>query len=266
MPASAPPPSTPPQPGVSTVVRVGSAVGAGVAAALACAVPAALRVANGAEPGVGRALLALGAAALVPMVAAVVVLRGARDGLRAFAGPGAALRGFGVALWLTTMLVGLSIFGSMLRATTHHHGLAGVTYAFGALALAVGDGLVCARIVAIARAMPERGRRVLVASLLAAAGIVLFAVGVRFVRAASKDAASYAAAGTVVDVLAFALAALFASRASFAGRRLLAIVGPPVAVVLAAMGMGALRDPAVHEAVVERAPAFAPAADGLSGK
>lgn len=248
------------------MLRVGATVGAGAAAAIVCVVPAALRVASQGEPGVAQALVALAACALVPMLASVVVLRGAQEGLRAFAGAGAGLRAFGVGLWLATLLVGLSIFGSVLRATTHHHALAGVTYAFGALLFAIADALVCARVLAIARAMPDRGRRALLLALTAAVGILLFAVGVRFVRAASHDAASFAAAGTVVDVLAFLLAAIFAARARQAWRRPLALVGPPVAVIVAVLGIVELRSAAVHDAVVDRAPAFSPAADVLGGR
>jgi hypothetical protein len=265
MPASGQPPPPTEERG-SAVLRVGAAVGAGVGAAIVSVIPAALRVASEGDPGVARALVALSACALVPMIASVVVLRGAREGLRAFAGPGAALRAYAVGLWLATLLVGLSIFGSLLRAATHHHALAGVTYAFGALAFAVADALVCARVMAIARAMPDRGRRILLLALAVAVGILLFAVGVRFVRAASRDAASYAAAGTVVDVLAFVLAAIFASRLRTTLRRPLALVGPPVAVIVAALGIVALRDPPVHDAVADRAPAFGPAADVLGGR
>jgi hypothetical protein len=248
------------------VLRVGAVVGAGAAAAVVCVVPAALRVSSEGEPGVGQALVALSACALVPMIASIVVLRGAREGLRAFAGPGAGLRAFGVGLWLATLLVGLSIFGSVLRATTHHHALAGVTFAFGALLFAVADALVCARVLAIARAMPDRGRRVLLLALAVSVAVLLFAVGVRFVRAASHDAASFAAAGTVVDVLAFVLAAFFAARVRQAWRRPLALVGPPVAVIVAIVGIVELRGAAVHDAVVDRAPAFSPAADVLGGR
>ncbi len=206
--AAGPPPTT--EERGATLLRVGATVGAGAAAAIVCVVPATLRVATDGEPGVAQALIALAACALVPMIASIVALRGAREGLRAFAGPGAGLRAFGVGLWLATLLVGLSIFGSLLRATTHHHALAGVTFAFGSLFFAIGDALVCARVLVIARGMPDRGRRVLLLALAASVGVLLFAVGVRFVRAASHDAASFAAAGTVVDVLAFVLAAIFA--------------------------------------------------------
>ncbi len=262
--AAGPPPPT--EERGATLLRVGATVGAGAAAAIVCVVPATLRVATDGEPGVAQALVALAACALVPMIASIVALRGAREGLRAFAGPGAGLRAFGVGLWLATLLVGLSIFGSLLRATTHHHALAGVTFAFGSLFFAIGDALVCARVLAIARGMPDRGRRVLLLALAASVAVLLFAVGVRFVRAASHDAASFAAAGTVVDVLAFVLAAIFAARARQAWRRPLALVGPPVAVIVAVIGIVELRDAAVHDAVVDRAPAFSPAADLLGGR
>jgi hypothetical protein len=271
--ASAPPPHEPTaaeRP--SSVVRVGTAVGAGTLAAVLASLPAAMRVAAAgvggaaaAAPSPGRALLALAAASLVPMVAAVAVARGATDGLRAFAGRGAGLRGFGVALFLATMFVALSVFGSMLRANTHHHGLAGVTFAFGALALAVGDAMVCARVVSIVKGLSPAARRIVVMSVLAGVAIVVFGVVVRFVKAASHDEASYAAAGTVVDVLAFLLVAVFASRPWLARRRALAWVGPPAAVVVLALGVGALRDPAVHDAVATKAPAFAPLVDVLGG-
>jgi choline-sulfatase len=264
---SAPPsPPEPPVERVSSVVRVGTAVGAGTLAALVASLPAAMRVGASGELGTARSLVALAAAALVPMIAAVAVARGASGGLRAYAGPGAGLRGFGLALFLSTMFVGLSVFGSVLRATTHHHGLAGVTFALGALFLAVGDALVCARVVSIVKALSPPVRRIVVPSILAGAAIVVFGVIVRFVKAASHDEASYAAAGTVVDVLAFLLAAIFASRPWLAGRRPLAWVGPPVAVVVLAFGIGVLRDAAVRDAVATKAPAFAPMVDMLAGK
>jgi hypothetical protein len=265
MSASASPP--PVEPSASLVVRFGTMLGLAAAAALACSVPAAVRVgpvAGGA--GLLHAWLGLAAAALGPMVVAVAVLRGAREGLRAFGGPGAGLRAFGAGLWLASMLVVLSVFGSVLRATTHQHALAGVTFAFGALAVAVGAGLVCARLVAILSARSPGARRALVALLGAVALLALAWVGLRFVRAVSHEAAPSAAAATVVDVLAFVLAALLASRRPLLARRVLAYVGPPVVVVVAALGIGALRGDALRDAVIDRAPAFAPAARLVTGR
>jgi len=245
-------------------MRFGTAVGLAAMAALTCALPAGMRVSSAAAAeSTPRVWFALAAAALGPMVAAIVVLRSAREGLRAFGGPGSALRAFGVALWLATLLAGLSVFGSVLQATTHHHALAGVTFAFGAVALAAGSGVACARITSILRDAPRGARRALGLALGVGACVALGWVGLGFVRAASGDRPSSAAAGTVVDVLAFALAALFGARRSLAARRPLALFGPPVAVVMLAVGASALRDPSLVEAIDERAPAFAPAASLL---
>lgn len=148
---SMPPPSPTEETGL-LVLRFGTAVGLAAAAAMACALPAALRVGPGlAQDGTGRVWTGLAAASLVPMVSAVVVLRGAREGLRAFGGPEAELRAYGVALWASSLLVALTLLGSVLRAATHQHALAGVTFAFGALGMAIGLALVCVRLVAILR-------------------------------------------------------------------------------------------------------------------
>jgi hypothetical protein len=213
-----------------------------------------------------RAWLALAAAALGPMVAAIVVLRGAGEGLRAFAGPGALLRVFGIGLWLGTLLLTLTWFGSLLRATTHHHALAGVTYAFGALALAVGLGLVAARIVVMLRDARPEVRVAAIGALSGAVAIAFAYMAARVGRAASHDSASSAAAASVIDVFAFALSALLASRRALGAPRILALVGPPLAVVVLAVGISALRDGGVGQAVADRAPAFAPAARLASGR
>jgi hypothetical protein len=170
-----------------------------------------------------------------------------------------------VGLWVASLLVGFTVFGSVLRAQTHQHALAGVTFAFGALAFAVASAVVCARFVVIARSASALGRRALVLALGGAAVLALAFVGTRFLRAASHDAASYGAAGTVVDVLAFALAAFFASHRSLRGHRAFAVIGPPVAVVVVALGVLTLRSaPLLRDAIGESAPAFAPVVELLS--
>jgi hypothetical protein len=256
----------------SFVLRFGTAVGLSVVASLASAFPAAVRVSsyvNGPDGAMGHVWLALAAVALVPMLPAVIVLRGARVGLRTFVGEGAELRGYGVGLWLGSLFVSLAMFGSVLRKTTHQHALAGVTFAAGAVVLALGTGLVCARVVTILRNASPRGR----AALATVLGLMLLSAvawtGLAFLRAVSRDPASVAASGTIVDTLAFLLAALFASRSPFraaaAPRRVLALIGPPIAVVVAALGSSALTDGSLRAAMDERAPAFAPALD-LVGK
>jgi hypothetical protein len=247
-------------------LRFGTAVGLAAAAAMAGALPAALRVGAGlGQDGTGRVWTGLAAASLVPMVGAVVVLRGAREGLRAFGGTGAELRAYGVALWASTLLVGLALLGGFLRATTHHHALAGVTFAFGAVGAAALLALVCVRVVAILRQASATVRGVVALALAMCVFAALGGIGMRFLHAASQEPASAPAAGMVVDVLAFSLAALFAARRSLAARRALAVVGPPVAVAIAALGFSALGDPSLRAAIDERAPAFAVVADRVPG-
>jgi hypothetical protein len=266
MPASAPPPR-PAEESASLVVRFGAALGVAAAGAVVCSAPATVRV-SAALAGVGglnaRVWLALSATALGPMAAAIVVLRGASEGLRGFAGPGAALRAFGIALWLVTLLAVLTWFGSLLRATTHHHALAGVTFACGALALGAALGLVCARIVVLVRGAPPAARGLAVGALGGVAFLALLWAAMRFTRSALNGTASSDAAATVVDVLAYAFTALLAARRTLA-LRALALVGPPVAVVIVAVGVTMLRDAGLRDAIAERAPAFAPAARLVSG-
>jgi hypothetical protein len=258
--------AAPPEDTGSLVLHFGTALGLAAAAALAAALPAALRVAAATgQDGTARAWAGLAAAALAPMVVMVVVLRGAREGLRAFGGPGAELRAYGVGLWAASLLVTLTFFGSVLRATTHQHALAGVTFALGALALAVGIALACVRVVAILRGASAGLRGGLAFALALVLFVALGVVGERFLQGASREPASGPAAGMVVDVLAFSLAALFAARRSLASRRALAVVGPPVAVAIAALGLSALRDPPLRAAIDERAPVFAPMVDEIPG-
>ncbi len=260
-------PSSPTEETGSLVLRFGTAVGLAAAAAMAGALPAALRIGAGlGQDATGRVWTGLAAASLVPMVCAVVILRGAREGLRAFGGPEAELRAYGVALWASSLFVALALLGSVLRATTHQHALAGVTFAFGAAGLAVGLALGCVRVVAILRGASAALRGALALALAMVVFAALGWIGMRFLSAASNEPASAPAAGMVVDVLAFSLAALFAARRSLASRRAVAVVGPPVAVAIAALGFSALGDPTLRTAIDDHAPAFAVVVDPLPGR
>jgi hypothetical protein len=266
MPVSAPAPSPVEDTG-SLVTRFGAVVGLAVAAAAASSVPAAVRVARsvpGMEGAVGHAWVALAAATLLPMLAAVMVLRAAREGLRAFGGPAAQLRIYGVLLWLAWLVVLLALFGSALRRTTHQHALAGVAYACGAVALALGLGVACARIVSVLAGARGEVRRTAGAALAVGTAGTVSWIGLAFLRAVASDPASVPASGMVLDLLAFMLAAFLASRrsvAAFAVRRTLALVGPPIAVALVALGLAALQDAALVAAMRDRAPAYAAALD-----
>jgi hypothetical protein len=257
MPESKPPAPARPQETTSLVTRFGGVVGLGTAAALVCALPAGLRIARVAPAeNLPEAWFALGASALVPMVLTVAVLQRARDGWRAFGGPGAATFVFGVAMWLGSLAVGLSVLGSLLRATTHHHALAGVTFAFGALVMALALAAVCSRLVGILRSVDGPSRRVLAAGLsaVAAAAFVWLALG--SASASARDTASAAHVSTVVDTLAFLLSAALAARRATGVRRIFALIGPPTAVVVLAAGIPLLRSASLREAIRAHAPSF----------
>jgi hypothetical protein len=254
--------------GGKVVLEVGGFLGRATGAVLVCTLPAMLRVSGaleGSAPAV-RAWAALATAGLVPMAAALVVLRRARRELHTLGGPGMRLLAFGVGLWLSLLLVSFSLLGGFLRATTHHHALAGVTFAFVALALAVGWGALCARLVAILRGAPSRIRRWGVVLFSAAALGAVAYISLGFVTAVEHDPASAKASATVIDVLAFAVVAFFAARLGERNRWSLALAGPPVAVFLVALGITALRDPPVREAIDDQASTFSGAADLFSGR
>src|SRR5262249_28059717 len=116
------------------VTRFGTVIGGGVLAAIASSLPAELRLGDGGSTF--RALqqwLALAALLTPTGIAAVAVLRRARVGLKIVAGERATLVAAGLLWWAVLELGILSAFGAVLRAKTHHHGLAGVTFAIFAL-------------------------------------------------------------------------------------------------------------------------------------
>ena len=256
MPAPSPASSPPPPPARSLFIRVGTLIGTAALASLALSIPAALRICA-AEPGGSglRTWLALAGVALVPTVGVVAVLRAARDGLRAFGGEGATARAIGFGSWLGITVVAITVYGALLRATTHHHALAGVTFALGALAIMLAIAVAVRRFLAIIHAQSPEKRAALLLGAAALLGCALLAALVPLSRAILP-----ATSALLLDLLALAIAAGFASRASFAGRRTLALIGPPLAATVFVFATSALNaSPPLSEAIRERAPLFATA-------
>jgi len=245
---------------ISPLTAFGTAVGAAFVASVLASGPAALRVSEALDGG-GGVWPALAAAELPAMLIAVYVLRRAREGLRAFRGPDANERALALAIGGTLLLIVLTAMGAVLRATTHHHALAGATFAAMALSVATVLVPVSARTAAIARGWLERGARV----RLALFGVLLLAfvggAAWRLARALpANEVLSPTGSAVVVDLVAFAVAAILASRPEVAGRRLLALFGPPAAAVVFALGVSSLiRSPSLDEAIADYAPVFAPA-------
>ncbi len=249
-------------------LRFGAIVGAGVLAAGFMALPAALRV--GAAAGSGGAIaawLALVACAIVPATLGVALLRGAREGLRAFAGPNAMLHLLGAATWLVCVFGAMTALGAALRATTHHHGLAGVTFALFALFASVAIGLVVRRVVVVAQRSSPRARALLVGLTALALAAVVMIAGVGLTRAAPASPLPASTGALFVDLLAYGIGVGFLSRAEFARRHLLAHLGLPLAGGLVTLGVLLLRSsPGLVAAVLEHAPAFAPLAEIVAAR
>jgi hypothetical protein len=240
--------------------RAGSLLGAATLAAVVASLPAAFRAAPAC--GFVSAWLAIAACALVPAVVAVAILRGARDGLHAFAGPGAGVAAAGVALWALLSFAALVAWGALLRATTHHHALAGVTFAMGAVALGLAIALAVRRLVAIAQAAGPRARAAYVGVVFGGL-VAAFAMGAVRLAASSRDPLLSAHdSALLVDALAFAIAAAFLSRGAFVRASWLARAGMPLALGTLLVGLAVLlQSPVVASSVREHAPLFAGVAE-----
>jgi hypothetical protein len=243
-------------PEVPWLVRAGSLAGAGTLAALLGAVPAATRVGPVAA-GMLAAWITLGACAIVPLVGVVAFARAAREGARIVAGEDAPLVTWAAATWAMTTFLALAAWGAFLRAMTHHHGLAGVTFALGGLALAVLLALIARRIMHMARAADPWGRAALVASVVAVLVCALFIVLVRVIRAGGTEVPPAA----IIDALAFTIAAGALSRQTFVRVTWLAVSGFPLALGVLGLGWALLtREPPLLDAIRAHAPLLAPMA------
>jgi len=240
--------------GTPIIVRIGSVVAAGVLAAIVSSLPGALRM--GDESSIGNALerwLVLTALATPVAVAGVAVIRRARVGLQLLLGERAPLFAMGVLWWSVIELALFGVFGAVLRKTTHHHALAGVTFA----AFAVISGAVVALLARRVMAILARGGTSLQRVALAIAGgavfIALLLVGVRTSRAVGLHTAS-----ALVDWLAFAVTVAIASARILTRARPLAIAGVPVAVLVIMVGFTTLRfDPSLRASLASTAPMHA---------
>jgi hypothetical protein len=253
MPTARPPPPQPESPPASLLARLGSLLGAGTLAAVLGSIPATARVAHDAG-GPLRAWVALSACALVPLVGAVAFARTAREGARAVAQDDAPLIPWAIATWAMTTFLALAAYGALLRATTHHHGLAGVTFALGGLAIGGALALVVRRIMHLARAADPFARSALVSIIIAVLVCTIFVVVVRVARAGAAEVPS----ASLVDAVAFVIAAGALSRQTFARITSLAVVGFPLALGVLGLGWELLsHDPGLLDAIRAHAPLFA---------
>jgi hypothetical protein len=244
---------SPPPPRAPFLTRFGATVCVAALAALLASAPGALRMGGTGEIDSTRAWLTLAGLAIAPMLVLVPIARLARDGLRGYFGPGALERVTAALVFACTWLWTLTVVGALLRAKTHHRALGGATFALIALATAIFLALTAQRLgVIVASVRTRRGALGVVIAALAV-GLSLVLLGLRIARAAPHLPPLDRA--TLVDGIAFALGLAFVARRSFDDRRVLARIGPPVAVCLIAVSMHALvTSPAAVEAMQRAAP------------
>jgi hypothetical protein len=147
-------------------------------------------------------------------------------------------------------LVFAAAFAALLRKHTHHHGLAGMTFAIGALVCGVFLALLVRRMMTkLAAVDPNIQRGALVVTALITFLVVLVA-GIR--TAPAEDL--HTAAG-IVDAVALAVACIIASARVFARQRPLALAGVPTAAIVLIVGLAALHGNApLREAFTKNAP------------
>jgi len=221
----------------STAKRLGTVVGGGVLTAIASSLPAELRIGDGGS--VVRAFeqwLAL-AALLTPLAILVVaVLRRGRIGLQLLAGPRAPLFAAAALWWAVLELGVLSVLGAILRANTHHHGLAGVTFSMLALASGVVVALLALRGVGMLARQPAQVHRLALGIVALTSLVVVALVGMRTARAEGMHTAA-----ALVDLLALLGSAAIASSRVMARWRPLAVGGLPTAAAILLLGYATVR-------------------------
>jgi len=187
------------------------------------------------------------------MILVVGFARSAREGARSIAGEEAPLVTWAIATWAIATFLALSSYGALLRATTHHHGLAGVTFAIGGLGIGALLALVVRRLAQMARDADPWGRTGLVVCIMGALVCALFIVVVRVARSGGAEVPPV----LLVDGLAFLTAAAALSHQAFARVAWLTVSGFPLALGVLALGWALLsREPALLDAIRAHAPLF----------
>jgi len=242
----------------SRLVGFGGIIGAATLGAAIASTPAALRIGGDARPCGSLGMWAiLATISLAPMGVGVVLLRRARLGFAGLGNRRSLAPLLTVVLWLGTTFALLVAMGALLRMRTHHRALGGVVYALVALVACAGLGTFSIRLTGLLRRLPRSILWALAIAVGAAVGLC-----VAYARAGGGLALPRAESAVLVDGAAFAVSAMVASGSPLVPQRSLALVGPPVAVLVLVLGISSYRTcPRVKETLREEAPLFAKVAE-----
>jgi hypothetical protein len=237
----------------SWLITFGSVVGAGTVGSTFATAPALLRLESvaGVCSPIGAWALLTGAT-LVPMSLLVLALRRARGSFGAFDNGDDWVPFAMLLAWFGSTFVTLALLGALLRAQTHHHALAGVTFAIAGVVLSLVLARIWARLAAITHRAPKGPRWV----ILVAVGVGLAVSLMWALRGLARESPPLKLENMkLLDGLAFAIGALIASGRPFVNGRALALVGPPLAAVVLVLGASSLRTcPSLREALSGQAP------------
>jgi choline-sulfatase len=221
------------EPGFPT--RAGEACLRALAVALLASVPTALRTMGAGGDFAGGLLV--GAGALLPTVVLVLALsRASGRGFRQFVGaesPRAVA--FSVALWIGIALPLLVALGAMLKATTHHRGIAGATFGVLGLVIVASAALVSQRLLNLGRRLVERGLPPWIPAAIGAAvgTLPLLIVAAELGRRGGDADAAGVRAAIVDGVIVLVATALVASmELGHTLRRVARVAGVPIAVAV----------------------------------
>lgn len=247
-----PGPTAPPRPDGWTT-RFGEACLLGLGVASLGAVPTALRTA-GAGGSFLEGLL-VGAAVLLPLVTLSLVLaRAAGRGFRGIVGRSPArVAVLQIALWIGVAVPVLAALAALLKALTHHRGLAGATFGVLGLAGVAAAALIAHRMVTIGeRLAARRVKPWILAAIGAAVGVLpLLAVASPLARSGGDVGAAAIRAAIIDGVIALVATALVSSiDLGAAVGRIASLAGvPAAAIVLIAATARLESSPALGQAV-----------------
>lgn len=203
--------------------------------AFLAAVPTALRTA-GAGGDFPSGLL-VGAGVLLPLVIVSLALsRASGRGFRQLVGA-ASPRPlvFGIALWIGIALPLLVVLGAVLKATTHHRGIAGATFAVLGVVIVGGAALLAERLLSLGRRLVARGLPAWIpAAVAAAVGVIPLLVVAAPLGQRTDDAGAGAVRAAIVDGAIVLVATALVASLDLGGAliRLARVAGVPVALAV----------------------------------
>lgn len=237
----------------SVLDRVGLIATGGALAAIIASLPVSFRTGEGGSFGlVLERWLVLSGITTPLAVFAVAVLQRARVGLRMVVGENKTPLALGVLWWSVIQLGLLSVVGAVLRKTTHHHALAGVTFALFAVVSGLVVLLFAGRTTSLLLPGGERIRKMGLRVGLGCVCLAVLIVGLRTSRAEGLHTTA-----AIADAFALVVTTLIASSRWFGRFKRVSKMGLPVAGLLVVIGLVTLRlDAPLRKDLDETAPTF----------